>query len=71
MSTKPDVIWQFAQYLKKLYKDKGIEIEVYASCSVSVNGKPFQRLVDPKVDLASVKWNAFKHSDWILPSKQD
>ncbi len=70
-SSKPDIIWQFAQHLKTQYKKKGIEIEVYVNCSVSVNRKPFQRLIDPKVDLASVKWDVFKHSDWILPSKQD
>lgn len=70
-STKPDVIWQFAQYLKKDFKAKGIDVEVYVNCKISVNGKPLKQLIDPEIDLASVKWNAFKHSDWILPSKQD
>jgi len=70
-STKPDVIWQFAQYLKKDFKAKGIDIEVYVNSRISVNGKPFKSLINPEIDLASVKWNAFKHSDWILPSKQD
>ena len=70
-STKPDVIWQFAQYLKKDFKAKGIDIEVYVNTRISVNGKPLKPLINPEIDLASVKWNAFKHSDWILPSKQD
>lgn len=70
-STKPDIIWQFAQYLKAEYRKQGIEIEVYVNCIVSVNRKPVQRLIDSNVDLASVKWDVFKHSDWILPSKQD
>lgn len=70
-SKKPDVIWQFAQYLKKDFKAKGIDVEVYVNCKISVNGKPLKQLIDPEIDLASVKWNAFKHSDWILPSKQD
>ena len=70
-STKPDVIWQFAQYLKKDFKAKGINVEVYVNSKISVNGKPFKPLINPEIDLASVKWNAFKHSDWILPSKQD
>ena len=70
-STKSDVIWQFAQYLKKDFKANGIDIKVYVNSRISVNGKPFKSLINPEIDLASVKWNVFKHSDWILPSKQD
>ena len=36
---------------------------------MSVNGRPYKQLIDPKVDLANVEWNYFKHNDWILPSK--
>jgi len=71
VSTKPDVMWQFAQHLKKEYAKKGIDIEVYVRAFVSVNGKPRKDLIDSKVDLASVKWHPFKHQEWILPSKQD
>lgn len=70
-SAKPDVIWQFSQYLKHKFKEQGLDVEVYVDCSIRVNGRPFKRLIDPNIDLASVKWDAFKHSDWILPSKQD
>ena len=71
VSSKPDVMWQFAQHLKKEYAKNGMDIKVYVKAFVSINGKPRQRLIDPKVDLASVKWNPFKHQEWILPSKQD
>ncbi|WP_033957309.1 HTTM domain-containing protein [Psychroserpens jangbogonensis] len=71
VSAKPDVMWQFAQHLKKEYAKKGIDIEVYVRAFVSVNGKPRKQLIDPKVDLANAKWNPFKHQEWILPSKQD
>lgn len=70
-SVRPDIIWQFAQYLKKDFKAKGKNIEVYVDCSIKVNGKPLKQLIDPKVDLVAVKWSVFKHSAWILPSKQD
>jgi hypothetical protein len=70
-SVKPDIIWQFAQHLKKEYEDKGMDVAVYVNCSVRVNGKPLKPLIDPDVDLASVKWDVFKHSDWILPYKQE
>lgn len=69
VSSKPDVIWQFSQRLKNIYKAKGQDISVYANIFVSVNGKPTKRLINPDVDLANEPWPYFKHSDWILPSK--
>ena len=65
----PDFIWQFAQRLKKEYAEKGEHIEVYAlNSKVSINGKPYRPFIDPKVDLASAKWNYFWHNEWIFPS---
>ncbi len=68
-SSKPDFIWQFAQRLKREYAEEGKDIQVFVTAYLSVNGKPRKQLIDPKVDLASAEWSAFKHSDWILPSK--
>ncbi|MDY2586031.1 HTTM domain-containing protein [Winogradskyella aquimaris] len=68
-STKPDMIWQFAQYLKQDFAKKGIAVEVYVRAYVSVNGKHSKQLIDPTVDLANEEWHHFKHHDWILPSK--
>ncbi|WP_303316876.1 HTTM domain-containing protein [Flavivirga abyssicola] len=70
-STKPDVIWQFAQHLKQKFKEDNQEVAVYVECKVSVNGKPYKTLINQEVDLSSVEWNTFKHNDWILPSKDD
>ncbi len=70
-STKPDVIWQFSQRLKGQFKENGQDVSVFVDCKVSVNGKPYKTLIDPKADLANIEWKVFKHSDWILPSKQD
>lgn len=69
VSSKPDGIWQFAQYLKKEYKEKGEDIQVFVNAKVSVNSKPYKQFIDKKVDLANVEWNYFTHNDWILPSK--
>lgn len=66
-STKPDVIWQFAQKLKKIYHEKGKNVSVYVDCKVSLNGNDFKSMIDPNVDLANVPWEPFKHSYWILP----
>jgi hypothetical protein len=70
-TTHPDVIWQFSQYLKQEYKKNGQDIAVYVRCSIRTNASPYKQLIDPEIDMASVKWNAFSHSDWILPSKLD
>jgi len=70
-SAKPDVIWQFAQRLKQDFKDKGEDVAVYINAKISVNGKPYKTLINPDIDIASVKWHVFKHNNWILPSKED
>ncbi|APY10808.1 hypothetical protein BWZ22_05960 [Seonamhaeicola sp. S2-3] len=71
VSVKPDMIWQFAQRLKEIFKKNNQDVEVYVNCKISVNGRPYKQLINPDVDLASVEWETFKHSKWILPSKQD
>lgn len=71
MATKPDFIWQFSQRLKKEFAEKNIEVSIYVISKVSVNGRPYQRFIDPEVDLAATKWNVFKHNEWILPSNLD
>ncbi len=68
-STKPDIIWQFVQHLKKDFAKKGKSVQVFVRAYVSVNGKRSKQLIDPKVDLANEEWHHFKHHDWILPSK--
>ncbi|GAL60702.1 vitamin K-dependent gamma-carboxylase [Algibacter lectus] len=61
-------MWQFAQRLKEEYREKGEDIAVYVNSKVSINGRKYQLFIDPKVDLASLGWSAFKHNDWILTS---
>jgi hypothetical protein len=67
VATKPDVIWQFAQHLKKEYAKKNENVSVYATCKISVNGRSYKSLVNPNVDLASVSWSVFKHNNWLAP----
>lgn len=68
VSTKPDVIWQFSQRLKKMFADNGQEVKIYVNTSVRVNGGELHELIDPEVDLGSVKWHPLKHSEWLRPS---
>ena len=68
VSSKPDLMWQFAQRLEEEYAQEDKQIEVYVDSKISVNGRPYKQFVDPKVDLAIEEWQHFKHHDWILPS---
>ncbi len=69
--SKPDLMWQLAQRIKKIEADKGRDVAVYMESSLSINGGPFHPFTDPNIDLASEKWHPFKHSEWILPSPED
>lgn len=65
-ANKPDVIWQFAQRLKKEYANKGEDVAIYVKAWVRVNGQKARVLIDPEVDLGAVKWNYFGHNNWVL-----
>jgi hypothetical protein len=69
MATKPDMIWQMAQYIKSDYAKHEIEVAVYADCCVSVNGKLSGILIDPNVNLATAQWDYFWHNQWIVLPK--
>ena len=71
INSKPDLIWQFAQRIKREYAKNGKDVQVFVDAKVRVNGRPYQILIDPKVDLGSEEWHHFKHHDWILPSNLD
>ena len=69
LSTSPDIIWQYAQYIKKGFENKGYPaVKVFAIGTVSLNRNPARPLVDPGTDLASVRWEPFRHSWWITAS---
>lgn len=64
----PDISWQYAQRLKKDFKDSGYpDVKIYAIDSVRLNNNPPQLLIDTTVNLAAVNWHPFSHSSWILP----
>lgn len=70
--TKPDMIWQFAQKLKKEYKKEGKDIKVfYKNGMLKINDGPFHSYINPDIDLANTKWSYFGHQKWILPEPKD
>jgi vitamin K-dependent gamma-carboxylase len=59
----PDRVVQFAKHLSKAND----HAEVHAETMVSLNGRPPQPIIDPTVDLASVRLLRWGHAPWILP----
>lgn len=67
VATKPDLMYRFARYLEKEFKEEGYEhIEVYVNSRIAVNGRPFYPFTDDGVDLLDVKWNYFGNQSWVL-----
>lgn len=66
MRTKPDMIWQTAQMIKKKYVKKGKDVRVYADSKIAINRGEERQLINPNVDLAHAEWDYFWHNDWIL-----
>ena len=70
MSTQPDMILQFAHFLKKHYTEKGFrDVEVRAESYVTLNGSGSRPFIDPTVDLTTLS-EGFAHKPWILDAKQ-
>lgn len=71
VKARPDMIWQFAQYVKKLKAEEGKDVEIYVSSRVSINGGPYHPYIDEKIDIAAEKWRYFGHQRWILQEPAD
>jgi uncharacterized membrane protein YphA (DoxX/SURF4 family) len=63
LSNSPDIIWQYCQKLKKEAKKP---ISIFVECSVSINRRPYYKLIDGKTDMATAKFDYFKHNKWVL-----
>jgi len=68
IATRPDMAWQFVQFLKSELEKEGIEdYSIYANSWARLNNRKAAPLISPEVDLAEVKWEPFQHSDWLRP----
>ena len=55
MTTQPDMIWQFAQYLKnKFPKSNPKDLSVFVKSRVTLNGRLSQVFINPDVNLLSL-----------------
>lgn len=59
--TRPDMIIDAAHHIRDRYALAGREVEVRAIVFKSLNGRPYQRYVDPDVDLAKTN-----HTAWTV-----
>ncbi|MES2865112.1 MAG: HTTM domain-containing protein [Bacteroidota bacterium] len=63
LSSSPDFIWQYCQRIKKQSKKP---ISIFVECQVSINRRPYYKLIDEKADMTTVEFDYFGHNDWVL-----
>ncbi|TNE34204.1 HTTM domain-containing protein, partial [bacterium] len=69
MSTQPDLILQFVQFIKKDFANRGkTNIAIFSNSFVKLNGNYSKRFIDENVDLAKLTYND-DLSKWIRPFK--
>lgn len=71
MATQPDMILQYAHFLKDVYKNRGVanpSVRVFSY--VSLNGNRSQPFINPHTDLTREK-ESFAPKNWILPYNND
>ena len=71
LGSSPDMIWQFAKFIKEDYKRKGKKVMVFVDTKVSVNQSEYYQFTNPNVDLANVRWSYFGHQSWITPQPKE
>lgn len=68
----PSMLLQMAHYLGEDLKKAGYpDAVITASAKVSLNGRPYQFIIDSTQNLLSLKHHAFKNDEWILPLKEE
>jgi hypothetical protein len=67
MPGQPDMLWQFCRMLKEKFAEKGRDVSVHADVRVTLNGRKYQPMVSPDIDISAVPRPVLGHSDWILP----
>lgn len=70
MSSRPDMILQFAHFLEDCWRERGYDdVEVRADVNASLNGRRSQPLVDATVDL-SEQSRTLSPWPWIVPLRE-
>ncbi len=70
MAYQPDMILQFAHFLGKHYRNKGVvDPQVRAEVHVTKNARLAKLLINPNVDLMKIN-DSWSHKWWILPENK-
>jgi hypothetical protein len=70
MATQPDMILQYARFLKKQYQQRGMEDpKISADIYVTLNGRGSRPYINRHVDLAELQ-DTFSNKWWILPCEE-
>ena len=68
MASRPDMILQYAHYLKQKAEAAGIQNPVVrVEARAALNGRPYQLLIDPEANLAEMPYTIFARAPWIVP----
>ncbi|MDB4972417.1 MAG: gamma-glutamyl carboxylase [Myxococcaceae bacterium] len=71
ISGQPDLILQLAHHVRGDFDRRGLgPVEVRVEARVSLNGRPSVLLIDPRVDLTTVR-DGVTHASWILPAPDE
>lgn len=66
VASHPDMLWQYAQWMKRKLAHEHPNLAIYVEAKASINGGPFYTIVDPCTDLTQAKWTWYWHDDWII-----
>lgn len=71
MSAQPDMILQLAHHIADDFKSRGYpKVEVRADALASLNGRPFQKLIDETVNLAAEQ-DSLRAKPWIVQAQTE
>ena len=72
MVKTPHFILQYAHELDRTLTRLGMpDVEIRVLSAVSLNGRPYQAMIDPTVDLTEASYGFFEVPDWILPLEKN
>lgn len=72
MRKRPDMIYDYVQHLSQQLQNRGLgEFEIRVSSWATLNGRPYQRMIDPGVDLSRAEDPLLGPASWILPLEVD
>ena len=67
MSTQPDMLLEYAHWVREDEAARGRDVAVYFDVRVAWNGRPSAALIDSKVDLGR-ETDTLAPKRWILPA---